>query len=120
MIQDRREAFGNVLTLLGIPYVGLSGGPPFNAQTVTIQFAPEATQEQRDFANNYKDNQFDWRPHRFVSTPSLVNLLASATVAQRNQFTLWVLANWIQDNEPKVREALAAIGFTLPFDEVAP
>lgn len=59
-------AFREYLDSLNIPVSGISG----SGATARIDFLPEATQEQRDIANNARAS-FDWTPRRIPDVNGL-------------------------------------------------
>lgn len=111
--------FENYLLANNIPFTGSSWSEPISAATVTINFAPEATQEQIDWANNAKET-FDWRPRRLLTRAQIVQHWQGLTTAQQNGLMRHLLAMLIRQNRNEVLEALSQTGVPLPVDEVDP
>lgn len=115
---SRIADFEALLTQNGIPFDGtsLTGSPPAG---LTIQFRPEATPEQITLGNTLRD-EFDWRPRRMIARNTLVNTLASLTVAQQNTILRHIAAAYIREHKPEALDVIATLGVNVPIDEVDP
>lgn len=115
----RLEVFNQYLVeTLGIPVIGISPGanPP---TTCVITYAPEATQEQIDEAEQAVD-LFDWRPRRLLTRAQIVAALQSLTAQQRDTLQRHLLIHLLRQSESEVLRILSDTGIPLAFDEVDP
>lgn len=121
MPMNRLDVFANLLTQAAVPFWTVSGTQPYSAETVTIDFKAEATQEQRDWANAQKAT-FDWRTRRFVTDGQLAAVIAGLTNAQQNQLLRRLLARLIKQagGEEWILQLAAELGVSVPYDEVVP
>lgn len=120
-ILSRRDSFGELLLAAGVPFTGISGplnGGPGTA--MTVDFAPEATQEQIDWTNQQKDFVFDWRERQFLLDTEIAANLAGLTTLQeivlRRRFFCILIRNYERD----FKKAMSDTGVTVPYDTVVP
>lgn len=99
----------------GIPITGVNRGTLADPVLVTVQFAPEATAEQRSQAQAIVAG-FDWRPRRKRPYTELISAIGNLTVSDRNKLINLSLAHFLREN-PK---AASLVGITLSGDEPEP
>ena len=116
---SRVEAFEALLTANAIPFTGtsVSGDAPAG---IIINFAPSATAEQIAWANDQKDNVFDWRRRRPLARNTIVTTIAGLTTAQQNTIVRHIAAFIARQNPDECANIAAVLGVSFPVDEVDP
>jgi hypothetical protein len=116
----RLEAFDAYLKANSIPIDGLSlSAEPAGPTTVTIQFQPSATTEQRAWAAQAME-LFDWRPRRFLSDAVIASAYAGLTSQQRGAILNRFVGLLCRQNQAAVVAMFSDLGVSLPVDEVDP
>jgi len=120
MPMSRLEAFDAYLRSNSIPFDGLSlSAPPAGPSTVTIQFSPDATPEQRAWASQAKE-LFDWRPRRPLSDAVIASAYAGLASQQKAAILNRFVGMLCRQNQAAVVAIFSDLGVSLPVDEVDP
>ena len=116
---SRIADFDQYLRLNAIPIDGISqmsGSPP---ESITIQFRPEATQEQIAWAEQAKE-LFDWRPRRLLDRAIVETNLRGLSLQQLAAIRGHMLAADLLAKKSLADRVLSELGISLPLDEVDP
>jgi hypothetical protein len=86
---------------------------------VHITYKPAATAEQISFGDTTLAS-FDWRKRRALSRATVVTALQSLTTNQQNAILRNVVCDLLRNNASLAAQIDAALGTSLPVDEVDP
>jgi hypothetical protein len=116
----RVSVLNGVLAEAGIPVDGISivdiaPTPP----VVTIQYTADATAEQIALGDQILA-QFDWRKRRALARTTVVTALQQLTTAQQNAILRHVVCEIVRNQPALAAQIDAALGTSLPVDEVDP
>lgn len=116
--QSRIPAFDQYLRAAGVPFAGvsMSGNAP---EGVTIQFLPEATAEQQQWAETAK-LEFDWRRRLPASLDAIVTVVSGYTAQQQNALLRRLICKTFREQPSLALEFATALGVSLPVEDVDP
>jgi len=115
---NRETAFDEYLQASGIPISGLTNTNG-TVEGLVINFLPEATQTQVDFAEAAKLT-FEWRKLRAVTQSAVETAFSSLGASVQNQILRKLVMYFARQNPAQVQAMLDAAGITLPVQEVDP
>ena len=116
---QRAQILDATLREAGIPIDGISIQQIIDPVQATIQFKPEATQEQINLGNQMLA-EFDWRKRRALARNTVVTALQQFTTTQQNAILRHVVCDIVRNNPSLMAQIDAALGTSLPVDEVDP
>lgn len=116
----RKPVLEALLTQASIPHDGvnvinINAVPP----DVTINFRPEATQEQIDLGNQIKDS-FDWRRRRPLGLGACLAVINNLTAGQIAIILRLQAADYLRRNPVILMTVADLADVPLPLDEVDP
>lgn len=118
-IGDYREsAFDEYLKASGIPISGVQNVNG-TVEGLVINFLPEATQTQIDFAEAARLT-FEWRKLRAVTQSAIEAAFSSLGTSVQNQILRKLVMYFARQNPAQVQAMLDSAGITLPVQEVDP
>lgn len=116
----RSSVLAALLDELSIPYSGVQVAD-INADPVqaSISYRPEATAEQIALGDSILA-AFDWQRRRALPRNTVVTALQTLTTAQQNAILRHMACEFLRTNPTVAAKINAALGVSLPVDEVDP